>query len=75
MNSQAKIVEIISNLLNIADVNVSTSRQNTPEWDSLKHMEIIFVIEEEFEVEYTVEEIIEIASVLDIFQSIMRKRL
>lgn len=78
MNSQTKIIEIIieimSDVLNISDVNVTTTRQNTPEWNSLKHMEIVFAIEEEFEIQYTVEEIIGLASVLDISQSIMRKQ-
>ena len=75
MKAQTKIIEIISDILNNVDVNDSTSRQTTPEWNSLKHMEILFAIEEEFEIQYSVEEMVEISSVLDIVNSIVRRKL
>ncbi len=75
MKAQTKIIEIISDILNNVDVNGSTSRQTTPEWNSLKHMEILFAIEEEFEIQYSVEEMVEISSVLDIVNSLVRREL
>jgi acyl carrier protein len=38
-------------------VTASTSRANQPGWDSLKHMQIVFAIEERFEVRFSEEEI------------------
>jgi acyl carrier protein len=74
MNSQPKIIEIVSDILTNIEVNSSTSRQNTPAWNSLKHMEIIFAIEEEFEIQYREAEMIAIASVIDIVDSIEQKQ-
>jgi acyl carrier protein len=74
MNSQTKIIEIVSDVLDNVEVSSSTARQNTPEWNSLKHMEIIFAIEEEFEIQYSEDEMIAIASVGDIVDSIARKQ-
>ena len=34
-----------------------TSRENTPAWDSLKHIEVIFAIEDEFAVRFTEEDL------------------
>lgn len=73
MNIQAKIIEVMSDVLDNVTVSESTCRQSTPEWNSLKHMEIIFAIEEEFNIQYSVEEIIEVSSVLDIANSITGK--
>ena len=36
--------------------NIDTSRKNSNNWDSLKHIEVIFAIEDEFEIEFTEEE-------------------
>ena len=74
MNSQPKIIEIVSDVLAGVEVSDLTSRQGTPEWNSLKHMEIIFAIEEEFEIQYSEEEMIAIASIGDIVDSIARKQ-
>lgn len=74
MNSQPKIIEIVSDVLAGVEVDDLTSRQVTPEWNSLKHMEIIFAIEEEFEIQYSEEEMIAIASIGDIVDSIARKQ-
>lgn len=75
MKAQTKIIDIISDILGNVDVDISTSRHTTPEWNSLKHMEILFAIEEEFEIQYSVEEMTAISSVLDIVNSLVRKEL
>ena len=33
------------------------SRENTAEWDSLKHLEIMFAVEDEFRVEFSEDEL------------------
>ena len=74
MNSQPKIIEIVSDVLAGVEVSSLTARQDTPAWNSLKHMEIVFAIEEEFEIQYSEDEMIAIASVGDIADSIARKQ-
>jgi acyl carrier protein len=54
-----KIAEIISVILDIPvnEINEDISRENTAVWDSLKHIQIITALEEEFDVEFEDEEI------------------
>jgi acyl carrier protein len=73
MNAELKTLEIVSDVLEDTQVTGATSRQNTPEWNSLKHMEIIFAIEETFGIQYSEEEMVDIDSVVDIVKSIEEK--
>ena len=61
--------KIMVDLFNIKEdeVNDDLSMENTEAWDSLKHIELIFSIEEEFEIpELTMDEIVEMTSVAGI---------
>ena len=52
-------------------VTADTSRKNTPQWDSLKHIEVIFALEDELGVRFSEEEL----SHLDSVDSIVDKAL
>jgi acyl carrier protein len=39
------------------DFSEESTRNNVSDWDSLQHMQIIFALEERFEIEFTEEEI------------------
>jgi acyl carrier protein len=47
-----------------------TSRENTPEWDSLRHVEIMFAVEDELSVEFSEEELAELNSVARIVNAV-----
>jgi acyl carrier protein len=49
---EKKVIEIISQILKYKDVNLNSSRGNIENWDSLKHIEIIFSIEDELHIEF-----------------------
>ena len=51
--------EILGDLLGIgkAAVNERTSSQSVPGWDSLKHIEIVTSLEEEFDIVISIEDI------------------
>ena len=38
-------------------INSESSKDNIDSWDSLKHLDLIFALEEEFEITFPVEEI------------------
>ena len=40
------------------EITDETSVENTESWDSLKHMELIACLEEEFEITFTADEIV-----------------
>ena len=50
-----KVISVISKVLK-EDVDKNTTRKDCSKWDSLKHIEVIFAIEDEFEIEFTEEE-------------------
>ena len=54
-----RIKQVMSDVLNvdIADINEDTSPETLEEWDSLKQMNLIVSLEEEFNLEFTDEEI------------------
>jgi acyl carrier protein len=56
-----RIKKIMSDILNIdmGLISAKSSPDNIENWDSLKHMNLIVALEEEFEVEFTDEEIID----------------
>lgn len=59
-----KIKNIMSAVFNveIEKIDDSISPDTLDEWDSLKHMNLIIALEEEFNVEFSEEEIIEMIS-------------
>jgi len=60
-----KLFRIISNIMNVPIelINEESSPDNVENWDSLKHLNLILAIEQEFEVILSDEEIIEMMNV------------
>ena len=58
---QDKIKEIIANILDIAMdlIDENSSPETIEKWDSLKHMNIIIALEEEFNIEFSDEDMLE----------------
>ncbi len=74
-NKKKKIMEVISSILdkNIDDFN-KASQDFLPEWDSLNHAQIVFSIEDEFDIELTQEQMINIKSATDILMIINNEK-
>lgn len=60
-------------LKRVLEFGVETTRENTETWDSLKHVELIFALEDEFCVEFSSEELSELNSVMQIAALIRAK--
>ena len=76
MTSEAihsKVLEILRSVLKETDISGKTVRKETPEWDSLKHLEIVFSMEDAFSVEFSEEEITEINSSMKIAEVVACK--
>ena len=71
-----RIKKILGNIFNINRnlINKKTSSSNIAKWDSLKHMNLIMALEEEFNTEFTDEEIIYIMSYSRIV-AVLKKKL
>jgi acyl carrier protein len=70
-----KLNQIISETfeVSISEVNSTDDITAYPNWDSMTHMILITTIEEEFEIELTSDEIVEMETVADI-EALIGKR-
>lgn len=70
-----KIKMIIAQILNLGvdKINDEASSSNTPEWDSLNHMNIIFAVEEQLEITFEDDEIMELTSLEKIVNAVQNK--
>lgn len=67
-----KVYQIISQLMEtpVASINENSSAEDIVKWDSLKHMDLMMTLEEEFEIQFTDEEIVELSDVKSILAAI-----
>ena len=58
---EIRIKQVMSDVFNIDinSINDTSSPDNIENWDSLKHMNLIIALEEEFEIEFNDEEIVD----------------
>jgi len=72
----AKLRKIIAEVLSIAEekVDSSTSAKTEPQWDSLRHMNLIFAIEDTFGIRFTDDEIPLLISVAAIEQALAARK-
>lgn len=59
---EEKIIEIMRRVFGTNDVNTDTAQINTPKWDSLRHLNLVVELEDEFGVEFEPEEIADMKS-------------
>jgi len=64
-----KIILKIDKNKKIEDINIS----NSDTWDSLKHITIIMTLEEEINIKFTNDEIVEATSYQNIFEIVSKK--
>ena len=74
-NIKEKIIEIIATTLEVgvSEINDSSSIGDFPAWDSLGHMNLLQNIQDEFEIEFDPEEIIDLEDVSDIVKAVEGK--
>lgn len=67
-----KVINIVSQIIGVAaeNLNEESSPENVSYWDSLKHMNLILSLEEEFQVTFSDEEIMEMKNVKSIIETL-----
>jgi len=70
-----KITEVLNAVLKISKTNKieNLSISNTDAWDSLKHISIIMTLEEEVNIKFTNDEIVEATSFENILKIVSKK--
>ena len=71
----SRIVQIVAFVLEISveEVNEELSPHTIEAWDSLKHMNMVLALEDEFEIRFEDEEIIELANYRLIEEVVLKK--
>ncbi len=67
---EAAILTILESSLRVP-VDLEASRVNIPQWDSLKHVEVMFAIEDALGVEFSESELAELSNVSSIVTAIL----
>lgn len=57
-----RVIAIASSVLK-CEVHADSSRENTPQWDSLKHVELVFAIEDELGLQFSEEQLASLHSI------------
>lgn len=69
--TEARVIKTVSRALK-SQVNAASTRDNTPAWDSLRHIEVVFSLEDELGLEFSESEQIELLGVQRIVDIVMR---
>ena len=70
---EEKVIALLERVFECAKIDVNSSTENVPEWDSMHQLSIAFEIECEFGVELEPDEIAEMKSVKEIYSVLERK--
>ena len=68
-----KVIEIMKDVLETEDISLNTSQENCENWNSLRQLNLVSELEDEFDVEFEPEEIAEMKSVEKILEVIKSK--
>lgn len=68
-----KVIEIVKDVLETEDISLNTSQENCENWNSLRQLNLVSELEDEFDVEFEPEEIAEMKSVGKILEVIQSK--
>ena len=70
-----KLTQIVASILEIdpAALSDASNAQNTPRWDSLRHIEVIFAVESAFQVRFSMPEITSLRNLGDIRRLLIAK--
>jgi acyl carrier protein len=69
---QDRVIKIISNVIDVppSDLNEDSSPSSVNGWESMKHINLILAIEEEFDLQFDDEQIAEMQSVKTIAKTV-----
>lgn len=72
---EAQVKQIMSDILDLdtAAVGATTTQENTANWDSMSHLNLVIALEQEFGVSFTPEEMEQLVSFGHILQILASK--
>jgi acyl carrier protein len=69
---QERVIKIISDIVNVpvSELDEHSSPTSVPQWESMKHINLVLALEEEFDLQFDDEQITELQSVKGIIDTI-----
>jgi len=72
---EQKVSAVFSKILRMQfENNHSITREHLSKWDSLKHIEIMFALEDDLVVEFTEQELVDLDSFQNIVEAVWRRK-
>ena len=75
MNTRSEIVKLVSELLKVGSENLKdeTVATDVPGWDSLSHAEILLMIEDKFQINFELNDLVTISRFGDLINCVNEK--
>jgi acyl carrier protein len=72
-----QLYQLIGKVLGVdpSQLSEESNAQNTPKWDSLRHIEVVFAMENAFHVRFTMPEIASLRKLADIRKLLLSKNI
>jgi len=70
--TEARVIHTVSRALK-SQVNADSTRDNTPNWDSLRHIEVVFSLEDELGLEFSESEQVQLLSIKQIVEVVIKR--
>jgi acyl carrier protein len=68
-----KLLKIFREVFDDPNIEISSSNESIDNWDSFSHMDLILSLENEFEITFTNDEIVEMLNIKKIFEILKTK--
>jgi acyl carrier protein len=72
-NNSVRLLTIFNKIFQADIKNLNITRNNFPEWDSMKHAELIIELQKEFGIKFDIGEVLEVNKLEDFLQLINHK--
>jgi acyl carrier protein len=67
-----RVLRVVGQIMEVPEssLSLSSSPDTVLEWDSLRHMNLVLALEEEFEVQFTDQQIVQMVSIAKILEAL-----
>ena len=69
---EEKVLTIAKNVLENKKISLKSKMEDIPEWDSLKHIQLIIAIEENFKISIDFEDTLDMTSIVNIYDKVKK---
>ena len=75
MKTESKVLKIFEKFFKISkkELSLDLNQKNLPKWDSINHLSLIFILEEEFKIKFDDKDIFKLISIKKIIYLIENK--